>query len=293
MIRKTSNYKPQTSRLIKKWKQGVLIFFGFWVLMLGFSQTFAAPSRIISTMPSITEILYELGLKDQIVGVTTNCNYPDDAKKKEKIGGLEVNIEKVLYLKPNLVVMLKDAQFRDVMKLNRFRLPVFAVNTSSIRETMDAIIAIGDKTGKTREAQSIVSGMETKLSEIKNRVSLKEIVRTRPKVLVIIGYNPIIAAGGGSFIDDVIKSAGAENICAKVKETYPHISFENLIIEDPEYIVIPKGVVTESEIKNGQRWHNLAAYRNKKILFIDQDIISRPGPRVIEAIDIIASFIYK
>ncbi|MGB9613388.1 MAG: ABC transporter substrate-binding protein [Candidatus Margulisiibacteriota bacterium] len=247
------------------------------------------PQRIISGMPSITEMLFALGLEDRIVGVTANCNYPPEALKKEKIGGFFLNLEKIVSLKPDLVVMLEDTQKQDIKRLKDYGLPVYTINPHTVVEVMDSLVKLGEVTGKRKEAKILIKQMKNRIASVqpKGTSSLE-----RPRVLVIVGYRPLIVAGAGTFIDDIIKYAGGENIAQDAKASYPQYSFERLIKEDPEYMIIPEGVVEKEEIARDSRWQSLQAVRGNKILFINADILSRPGPRLVEAIEKIADFIH-
>jgi iron complex transport system substrate-binding protein len=248
-----------------------------------------APWRIISGMPSITEMLFALGLDDRIVGVTTNCNYPPAALEKEKIGGFFLNLEKIVSLKPDLVVMLEDAQKRDIQKLKEFGLPVYTVNPNSVIEVMGALVELGEVTGTKEKAEKVIDGMKKRILAVEAKV------RDLPpkKVLLIVGYKPLIVVGGGSFIDDVLRYAGAENIAGQAKAAYPQYSFEKLLDDNPDYLIIPEGVVERKEIEEDSRWQSLDAVKNARILFISADVLSRPGPRVVEAIEEIAEFIHE
>jgi len=247
------------------------------------------PQRIISGMPSITEMLFALELDDRIVGVTTNCNYPPEALEKEKIGGFFLNLEKIVSLKPDLIVMLDDAQKRDVQKLEGFGLPVYTLNPNTVIEVMGALVELGEVTGTGEKAEEVVMQMKKRILSVETKV------RDLPskKVLVIVGYKPLIVVGGENFIDDVLRYAGAENIAGQAKAAYPQYSFEKLLDDNPDYIIIPEGVVEKKEIEADSRWQSLDAVKNARILFINADVLSRPGPRVVEAIEEIAEFIHE
>jgi len=242
-------------------------------------------------MPSVTEMLYALDLGDRVVGVTSNCNYPSAVKKKEKIGGFFLNLEKVVSLKPDLVVMLEDAQKRDVEKFKNFGLPVCAINARSVTEVMDGLLKLGEVTGKKRKAEQLVSSMKSRITAVKPRRFSLLFVLKLPKVLAVVGYRPLIVVGGGTFIDDIIRNAGAENVAGKTRAAYPHYSFEELVREDPEYIIIAEGTIGKEEIRRDRRWQGLDAVKKGRVLFMDADVLSRPGPRVVDAIDGIARFI--
>ncbi|OGB89735.1 hypothetical protein A2625_06415 [candidate division WOR-1 bacterium RIFCSPHIGHO2_01_FULL_53_15] len=238
-------------------------------------------------------MLYALDLGDRVVGVTTNCNYPPEAKKKEKIGGFFLNLEKIVSLKPDLVIMIEDAQKRDIARFKKFGLPVYTINPRNVADVMAELVKLGKLTGQESQAQALVEKMKSRLAAVQPKgFSLELILRKRPKALTIVGNNPLIVVGGGAFIDDIMKQAGVENIAGGSRAVYPQFSFETLLKEDPEYLIIPKGVVREAEISRDQRWQKLSAVKEKKILIIDADILSRPGPRVVDAVEEIAHFIY-
>jgi iron complex transport system substrate-binding protein len=267
-----------------------------WIfVILFFSQLAAAapPQRIVSGMPSVTEILFALDLGDRVVGVTTNCNYPPAAKKKEKIGGFFLNLEKVVSLKPDLVIMVEDAQRRDIERFRNYGLPVYTINPRSLNDVIETITKIGKLTGKEKAAADLTARMKRRLSAAQpTGLGLELILRKRPKVLAIVGYNPLIVVGGGTFIDDIMKQAGAENIAGRSRQAYPQYSFESLIDERPEYIITTKELLRGPGITRDQRWKQLSAVRDGKVLVMDADVLSRPGPRVIDSVAEIAHFIY-
>jgi iron complex transport system substrate-binding protein len=261
-------------------KLGFVLIFALWILIF-FSYAYVEyPKRIVSTMPSITEMLFALGLEDQIVGVTTNCNYPLEALEKEKVGGFFLNLEKVVSLKPDLIVMLEDAQKGDLQN---------TVDPQTVIEVMGTLVELGEVTGTKEKAEEVVEGMKKRILSVEAKVSELPL----KKVLIIVGYKPLIVVGGENFIDDVIRYAGAGNIAADTKAAYPQYSFEKLLDDDPDHIIIPEGVVEKKEIEGDSRWQSLEAVKNDRLLFIDADILSRPGPRVVEAIEEIAEFIHE
>lgn len=263
----------------------------------------ASPKRIVSTMPSITEMLYLLDLQDKVVGVTTNCNFPPAAAQKPKIGAFFVNLESLAALKPDLVVMLKGAQDKDISKVKRFGLSVYELDIKSVNDILDAMIELSVLAGEPDRGREVVRTLRNRLAAVEERTknyrpALNEVLkvwggeRRQRQALVIIGLEPLVAAGGGTYIDDILRLAGVENIAAKAKVAYPQYSFERLIRENPEYLIIPKQLITPDQLATSKRWQSLEAARRNRVLFIDQDIISRPGPRVVDAVEQIADFIY-
>ena len=247
------------------------------------------PRRIISGMPSITEMLFALGIEDQVVGVTTNCDHPSEALAKEKIGGFFLNLEKVVSLDPDLIIMVESAQETDIKKFKNHGLPVHAVDPNSVIEIMETMVELGELTGAKERAEEFVAGMNQRIRSLEERIG----EFPSPKTVVIVGYKPLIVAGSGNYIDDVLRYAGAENPASDAGAAYPQYSFEKLLEDDPDYIIIPRGLVKKKEIESDARWQILKAVKNDRILFIDADILSRPGPRVMDAIEEIAGFIHE
>ena len=263
----------------------------------------APPQRIISGMPAITEMLYALDLEDQIIAVTTNCNYPTEVKKKEKIGGFFLNLEKIVSLKPDLMVLSASAQKKDIKIFGKFGLLVKPVDPQSVEEVMKTLLELGKVTGKDKEAQDLVKQLKQRLVEVKKTIKkhkplLADVLKlwgSQPKerkALVIVGLDPLIVAGGGTFVDDILKKSGVENLAKKAKAAYPQYSIEMLVQENPQYLIIADNLMSEEKIKKDPRWSSLHAIRDNRVLFINADILSRPGPRVVEAIETIVDFVY-
>ena len=240
-------------------------------------------------MPSITEILFALELDDRIAGVTTNCNYPPAARNKEKVGGFFLNLEKVVSLKPDLVIMLDGAQERDIERFVDYGLPVYTVDPDSVVEVIETIEELGVLTDTEDNAEWLADRMEERIRAVEERLY----GLPRRRVLVVIGLDPLIVVGRDNFIDDILNYAGARNLAENARAAYPQYSFEKLLEQDPEYIIIPKGLTTRRAIARDRRWQALSAVRNGRVLFINDDILSRPGPRVVEAIEQIAEFIHE
>lgn len=280
--------EPKICSQVPKYGFLAVLFF----LLISFSLSAATlPRRIVSGTPAVTEILFALGLEERVVGVTTNCNYPPAVRHKERIGGFSLNLERIAALKPDLVVLQEELQGREISRLKKFGLPVQTVKAGTIADLLVSIVDLGKVTGQERQANLLVSRLNAQLKG--QPVSFNQIVERRPKVLVLVGYQPLVVGGGGSFIDEIIRYAGAENIAGRSRTAYPHYSFEELLRIDPEYLVIPRGLVPLSELQSDGRWKKLAAVRYDKVLFIDPDVISRPGPRVGEAVERISRFVYR
>jgi iron complex transport system substrate-binding protein len=261
------------------------------LLLYGLSALAASPQRIISTIPSVTEMLFTLGLDERIVGVTTNCNYPPEALKKEKIGGFFLNTEKIVALKPDLVVMLQSAQPREVERLKKLGLPVLAIDPNSVETVLGTLLELGKATGRERAAEKLVYQLRRRIQAVRPKKKGLDLILGRPRSMVIVGYRPLVLAGPGSFIDDLMNRVGLENLAWDSKAPYPQYSFEKLLQKDPDLLIVLQGVVNPEEIKSNRQWQLLSAVKNGNIFFIEPDIISRPGPRLVDALEQLAGFI--
>jgi len=244
----------------------------------------AFPQRIVSGIPAATEMLFALGLGDRVVGVTTNCDYPPAARRKTKVGGFTLNLEKVVSLKPDLIVLQTDAQPREIERFRAFKLPLLTIEPKSIDGVMAALQRLGRETGATAEAAALVRALQKRIDAVEPKQFGLLFVLQRPRALVVVGYEPLLVAGGGTFIDDILKHAGVENIAAGARGAYPHYSLERLLKERPDYIIVPDRTVRRGELEKRGDW---------QVLYIDPNIISRPGPRVAEAVERIAKFSHE
>lgn len=257
--------------------------------MLAGSVAAKVPQRIISGIPSITEMLYVLELDDRIVGVTNQCDYPPEALEKEHVGGFFLNLEKVVSLKPDLILMIESAQKGDIKKFKDFGLNVHTIDPQTVAEVMETIIEIGQLTGAEDRAEEIATKMNGQLASLEAKLVEQE----TKEVLVVVGFRPLIVVGQGNFINDLLDYARARNAITQTKAAYPQLSFEKLLEIDPEYIIVAETPYSDEIIEQDKRWEALSAVQNDKVLYLDADILSRPGPRVINAIMIIMDFIHE
>jgi len=250
------------------------------------------PQRIISTAPSVTEILFALGLNEKIVGVTTLCNYPEEAKKKEKIGTFQSpNIEKILSLKPDLIIATGGVQRQVVEKLEQFGIPVFVSYPTTLDGVIKGIYTIGRITGAEGNAKKLVFDLKFRIAKVTSKVNK---AKTKPKVFFELWHEPLMSAGPGSFIDDLIKKAGGINIASSAKSAYPIFSLEQLIKEDPDIIIGAESSMGADPLEASKRpgWETLKAVKNQKVYTINDDIVFRAGPRLVLALETIAKYLH-
>lgn len=249
-----------------------------------------APEKIASGAPSITETVYAIGAGDKLIGVTEYCNYPEEAKLKETIGGYSgTNVEKIIELGTDLFIT--DYIADDVKKtLEDAGVIVVVMATKNYEDVFYKISLMGDMLDKKQDAGSLLASMRSRQDAILNTVNgLKS-----KKVFYEVWHDPLMSSGPGSFVDEIIKMCGSENIAGDAESAYPEFSVEKLIERNPEvYLTADDGMKTVEDIKARTGYDQIDAVKNDRIYFLDGDVISRPGPRIVEALEIIAEAIYS
>jgi iron complex transport system substrate-binding protein len=249
------------------------------------------PRRIVSLAPSMTEIMFALGLGEKIVGVTTFCDYPEEAKKKPKIGGMSnPSLEAVLSLKPDIVVMTTDGnpkEFAD--RLQALHIKTFISTARRLNELPVGIKELGTALGATEQSDRLAKEIDDGIAAFKKRKNTSH-TRGPAKVLFIVWPEPLIAAGGGTVIDDAISLLGDENIAKSAKTEYPKFSIEEAIRLSPDVIVIGKGSGMDMQaVSKGilGRLASVPAVKQGKVCYLG-DSLYRLGPRVIKGIEELA-----
>jgi iron complex transport system substrate-binding protein len=278
----------------------------FLVIFLGTSTSYSAiqkfkdevgrevtysfpPKRIVSLAPNITEILFSLGLDEEIVGVTIHCNFPEKAKAKTQVGSyINLDFERIISLNPDLVIATGAGNTRDMVeRLGKWGFPTYVIFPKNFNDILQSIIHLGQLVNREKEAMGIVQGMR-KRSE---RVAELTQGLPRPKVFIQIGDSPIVTVGRGSFADDLIRLAGGENITGEEKELYPRLGMEEILKKAPDVILIssmnPKGDY-QKIVQEWSHWKTIPAVKNGHIHLIDSDLIDRPSPRIIDGLEEIA-----
>ncbi|MFI4911735.1 MAG: ABC transporter substrate-binding protein [Sedimentisphaeraceae bacterium JB056] len=240
--------------------------------------------RIISVSPNITEILFALDLGDNVVGVTDFCNYPQEALEKQSIGTImDPDLEMILSLKAT-DVFVTNTSFHITLgeRLRDMGMTVHVLDVDKMDGISESIIAIGEVADCVEKSRALNTKIKTGLDEIKARADHFEV---KPKVLIVIQPEPIIAAGKNTYIDEILTLAGGENVIVDTDRMYPMINAEALIELDPDVIVeTVVGVQPErNDIALSHYKWDISAVKNKNVFVIGADKLSRPGPRVVEA----------
>lgn len=251
-----------------------------------------SPKRIVSMAPSNTEILFALGLGDRVVGVTNFCNYPPEAADIEKVGDhWAPDYEKIVALEPDLVLAVGTAESQIVKDLESYGLKVFVVEAETVDEVADNVELVGRITGAVKEAEALAGDIRSRIDAVRQRVA-ETAVGERPSVFWVLD-SMLWTVGPGSFVHDLITVAGGENVAASSGQAYCQFSMESLLAADPDVIIMPIiDPAAADALAANEGWESLTAVKEGRVHMIDPDIVSRPGPRIAEAIERVAAILY-
>jgi len=249
------------------------------------------PERIVSIGPSITEFLFALGAGARVVGADDFSDEPAAAKQLEKVGGIKVNFEKVVSLKPDLVLSVK---FSDgtIEKLASAGLLVLVVDPQSAGDVARTAILLGRAVGS--DGETMARDIQKRIDDVRAKTSA---AATKPRIYHEIDAsdpNKIFTVGPGSYIHDLIEIAGGQNIAARATSAYPQLSAEEILRSDPEIIVLAAADYSAKPEQVAARtgWSAISAVKNKRIVTIAPNLINRPGPRVGEAAEAYAKLVH-
>lgn len=258
-------------------------------------EVMGVPERIISLAPSNTEILFALGLGDKVVGVTDFCDYPEEAQEIEKVGFVEINLEKIVDLEPDLVLYIGGAaQLEKTQTMEDLGLTVLVLAPSDIEGIFADIELVGRATGTEDEAADLVRELRARMDEVLSRAAQAE---RQPLVFYELDATDPArpwTAGPGSFIDALITMAGGVNLGTSAEMEWVQFSTEEIIAQDPEIIILGDanyGTTMES-VKERPGWGVITAVKEGAINPIDDNLVSRPGPRIVDGLEELAGIIH-
>ncbi len=254
------------------------------------TPSMAAPQRIVSLAPSVTETLFALGVGDRLVGVTTYCDYPPQARLVPKIGSfVSPSVEAVLAKQPDLVVGVRETDREKIKRMERMGLRVVVISVASLKETFRSIHSLAGIVGREEAGEKLLSQLQGQIDRIRARIAGAK----RRRVLMLVGQRPMVAVGKGTFIDELLTLAGGENIAGAAPQPWPHLPMDYVVAKAPQ-VIIEGGMGSEREAP-GKNWADLGsipAVRDGRIYSYASDKILRPGPRVGEALEEIARLIH-
>ena len=263
------------------------------VVLYSTSPAAAAPNRIISLKPNITEVVFALGLGHKLIGVTKYCNFPREAKQLPVVADYtRPFIERIIALNPDIVLASREnASRRPIERLTAMGYRVELFSFSTLNETIESIRGVAQVLGVAKR------GKELALSINKKFNSLKRQMKARPtkRVVIVVGLHPLITAGPGSYMDELLGIIGTTNAVGPLRVRYPRIDLEGLISLNPDAIV-DVSMGSEAGKRHGARpWDGIVAIqavRDGRVIPFDMDAL-RPGPRLPEALARLAQKIHS
>ena len=252
----------------------------------------APPRRIISLVPSVTEILFAIGAQDVLVGVTDFCDYPPEARKKPRVGGMVApSLETIVALKPDLVVVTSAGNGEAVLpQLDRLKMAVYVVNPTRLNDVFDLIARLGALTGREAEATRLSARLSARVKAVAERVA----ALPRPRVLYVLWPDPLIVPARGALVSELLVLAGAASVTADGGDGYPRYSLEAAIAGSPEVIVLASHNHGQGPIarEKWERFSAMPAVKSGRIYTVSGDLLHRYGTRLVDGLEQLARLIH-
>lgn len=250
----------------------------------------AAPSRIVSMAPAVTEMLYALGLGSRIVGVSDFCRIPSGAPAPERIGGLvNPDLEKIVSLEPDLAIATTSGNYlEDADRITSLGIPVYTVDTPTVDAVLSTLGDLGRLLGAPDRAASLVGDLRRRIEAVKARVA----GRRRVRVLFVVWGDPLLVPGRGTFINDALAIAGADSISSKATARWAEYGIEQVVAEAPEVILtVPDNAAFARALPSDPRWRSVPAVAAGRIHVIGNEI-QQPGPGIVDGIEEVAALLH-
>ncbi|MEM0344038.1 MAG: cobalamin-binding protein [Thermoplasmata archaeon] len=249
------------------------------------------PQRIVSVAPTPTEILFAVGAGDQVVGVDDYSDYPAEVENLTRVGSYTLNLEAIVALQPDLIVASDLVPRAQLEQLRSQGIPYVIFADRTLEDVFKTIRLAGLITGHVDEADALAASLASRVEAVTSKTLAENVTKPR----VYLEYYPYWTYGPGSFGDDLIILAGGENIAHNTSSEYPNVASEFVIGQDPEIIVFTTGVMsttTAESIASRPGWENITAVVNGAIYGIDDNLVSRYGPRIVDGLEQLAAIIH-
>jgi iron complex transport system substrate-binding protein len=278
------------------------------------------PERIVSLSPSNTEILFAVGAGDKVVGVTDYCNYPTAVEARietaeiARVGGYwNPSVETIASLKPDLVLVSTaqctvktnncktscsrrcELTIKVANNLKSLGLNVMTLAPHSMNDILDDILRVGKTTGNSAQAVNLVKNLKQRIDKV---VTNSKTLSDKPRVYFEVWNNPYISVNSGTWIGNLISLAGGANVFGETVSEWPIIQSEDIIQRNPDVMVfpvipnVPRFWGSFEAVKKRLGWKNISAVRNGNLYELPRDCISRPGPRLVESLEMLAEMIH-
>jgi iron complex transport system substrate-binding protein len=251
----------------------------------------SVPERIVSIAPTPTELLFAVGAGDLVVGVDTYSDYPAEVAELPKVGDMPILVEAVVALEPDLIVCGDFLPLDELELLEDQGVPYVVLATRTLDEVVKDVRLVGILTGHVEEANTLADSLEARIEAVREKTLADDVVKPR----VYLEYYPYFTFGPGSFGHDLIHSAGGINIAENTSSEYPMISTELILGGDPEIIVYTVGYMcstTAEDFALRPGWENLTAVIEDNIHSMDDNLVSRYGPRVVDGLEELAAILH-
>jgi len=244
-------------------------------------------TRIVSVTPSLTEILFAIGAGERVVGVTLNDRYPPDVARLPKVGDLNLDYEALLRLKPDAVVLDPALGKQQRERLLELKVPLVELPTATLEDLRTALRRLGQLAGREEEAMRLLSELETRLEVARQRGNA---FQRRPRVFIEVWNRPLMTTGAGTYMHELVDLCGGDNVYAEGEGTWT-ITAEDLISRNPDIVILTTSTVEEARDLPG--FSLLDAVRKGQLHKIDADLLVRPTPRVVKALDLLEQWFSK
>jgi len=255
---------------------------------------FAEPlTRVVSLAPNLTEISYEVGGGEALVGATRFANFPGAAASLPKVGSyVALDIEKIVSLKPQLCLAIRDGNPKAAVdRLEALGIPVYVFDPQSLEAIVDTVERLGALYRQEARAAALADGYRQRLARVAAQVAG---VTQHPEVFFQIDAQPVISAGSDTFLHQLLTRSGSINLAAD-RTGYPRYTWEELLVLEPEVVLVASmgGGYTDRELRSlWQEWPQIPAVRNDRLYVVDADLFDRPTPRLIDALEALVGLLH-
>jgi iron complex transport system substrate-binding protein len=248
--------------------------------------------RIVSLVPSVTELLFAIGAQDLLVGVTDFCDYPPAARQKPSVGGmLAPSLETLVQLRPDLVVATTAGNREETFtQIEQLRIPVYVVNPTRVADVLDLVSRLGALTGRERAAARLAASLGARVDAVSARVKNLP----RPRVLYVLWPDPLVVPGRGGLVSELLALAGGDSVTAAAGEPYPRFSLEAAIARAPEVIILASHGSGQGKMarEKWERFTGLPAIKDGRLYTADGNLLHRYGPRIVDGLEQLARIIH-
>ncbi len=259
------------------------------IAMIGCGQRPSAEAglRVVSLVPSVTEIVYAVGAGKTVAGNTNQCDFPEAAKSVYKVGDfMSPDLERIVALRPGLVFLTLPMHRQLLEKLNEMKVPTYVSRPADIEAVFKEIDTVAQLLGRKAAGESLVAGMRRRLDSIPSFADT-------PRVYVEISGTPLMTAGGGTFINELLVRAGGRNVFAFSVQEYPVADPEAVLAADPEVILLLHPDMSVGDVATRVGWGGISAVKHGRIYDkLDEDLLFRPGPRIVDGVVLLAKLLH-